>query len=537
MSAQRGWIQAVLLGLLGLLAALAAAWQVDAWAPPTAQPARWLGAGVLLLGFTGWWGTLTRRAQRVAGAPLTDSAVGRRSTWMVVHASQTGTASEIARRCADLLRGAGRSVDLVAMDDLDAARLADCRRLVCVVATTGDGEPPTEAMRFARVAMAQAMSLGHLEYATLALGDRSYEQFCAFGRAVEAWLQRCGARPLRPAIEVDAGDPAALSQWYAWLDELAGRTAPAHPWQPDFQTWCLSSRSVLNPGSVGAPIHLLRFAPGPGVTPGWQPGAIASVRMRHPPARVEAFLQRLGPLPAAWPAAALELLRAQLPHCQLPSVDGLRSMNFAALPGHLQRLPTRDYSIASTAADGCIELVTREQRGDDGELGLGSAWLCRDSAVGDAFEVHVRANPQFGLPGTDAPLILIGAGTGIAGLRGLLRARIQRGHRRNWLLFGERDPSCDALFDAELRAAQEHGMLDRLDRAFSRDPDAPRHVQDLLSAHAPRLRAWVDAGAHLSVCGSAATMGKAVDLTLRRLIGDARVDALIDEHRYHRDVY
>lgn len=507
---------------------------MEAWTAPTAQPLRWLGAGSVLLVYFGWWGLARRRRSRSANGSAGSHGI---DALLVVHASQTGTATELARRCADALRANGRAVELVEVGDLDIDRLAACGQVVFIAATTGEGEPPETALQFVRTSMTQAPDLGHLEYALLALGDRGYARFCAFGRALDGWLRRCGARPLFAPVEVDAGDPAALRRWHDAINVLAGGRAPLPDLQPAFQTWRLARRACLNPGSDGAPIHLLRLAPTPGVIPDWQPGAIASVRMQHPPARVEQFLDHLGAPQPGWPSHACDTLRTRLRHCRWPDPAVVRAQTFDEVLAALRPLPTRDYSIASTAADGCIDLVLRAQCGPDGELGLGSAWLCRDSAVGGTLEAHVRENPQFGLPPHDAPLILIGAGTGIAGLRGLLRGRIQAGARGNWLLFGERRRAHDALFDDELQGALRDGDLERLDRAFSRDRGDERYVQDLLDRRADLLRSWIEDGAHVRVCGSATTMGAEVDRTLRRLLGDARLDSLIADGRFHHDVY
>ncbi|MDI4659333.1 hypothetical protein K9U41_23380, partial [Xanthobacter autotrophicus] len=107
-----------------------------------------------------------------------------------------------------------------------------------------------------------------------------------------------------------------------------------------------------------------------------------------------------------------------------------------------------------------------------------------------------------------------------------------------WLLFGERQRAADSLCAAEIGAWQAQGFLPRLDRVFSRDPGAPhRYVQDALREHAMELRAWLDDGAVVFVCGSAEGMAAGVDRVLADLLGDEGVEALIADGRYRRDVY
>ena len=202
----------------------------------------------------------------------------------------------------------------------------------------------------------------------------------------------------------------------------------------------------------------------------------------------------------------------------------------------LQPLPHREYSIASLPADGAVELLVRQMQREDGRPGLGSGWLCRHARVGDTIDLRIRANPQFHPPAGDRPLLLVGNGTGIAGLRALLKARAGAGARRNWLLMGERQRAHDAFFETELRRWLDDGVLERCDFAWSRD-EPRRYVQDALREQAPRLRAWVDEGAAIYVCGSLAGMAPGVDAVLREVLGEDVVDALREQGRYRRDVY
>jgi sulfite reductase (NADPH) flavoprotein alpha-component len=134
-------------------------------------------------------------------------------------------------------------------------------------------------------------------------------------------------------------------------------------------------------------------------------------------------------------------------------------------------------------------------------------------------------------------MILIGNGSGIAGLRSLLREAANAGHHGHWLLFGERQAGHDRLFGDELDAWLRDGHLAQLDLAYSRDAGGMRYVQDLLVAQQEALLRFIEAGAVIHVCGSAVGMAQAVDRTLRQLAGESRVDHLLAEGRYRRDVY
>lgn len=424
-----------------------------------------------------------RRAAREAAALA--AARDGAEVLLVAHASQTGQAEEIARETARLLHVAGEPVHLCALADVDAALLARTRRALFVASTYGEGDAPDSAAAFEGRCMARPLALTGLRFGLLALGDRQYARYCGFGRALDAWLRECGAEPLFDAVEMDNGDPAALLAWQrhlghvATLDELPGWQAPV------FTPWTLAARARLNPGSLGGPVFHVELAPPPGVAPQWESGDLAQVRV-------------------------------------------------PADPGH-----PREYSIASIAADGRVHLLVRETRRADGSPGQASGWLCNGLAVGGTVELRLRAHPNFRLEGNAGrPLVLVGNGTGIAGLRGHLRARAAAGAGPNWLVFGERQRAHDFLHAAELQRWREEGVLQRLDLAFSRDQAERVHVQDLLAAQADLLREWVLArGAAVYVCGSLQGMAQGVDATLRTVLGSAVVEELAREGRYRRDVY
>src|SRR5690606_31547735 len=151
--------------------------------------------------------------------------------------------------------------------------------------------------------------------------------------------------------------------------------------------------------------------------------------------------------------------------------------------------------------------------------------------------LRIRSNPNFHGPAHSTPMILIGNGTGLAGLRAHLRERAAVPGSRNWLLFGERNQSIDYFFQQEIEHWLRTGHLQRLDLAFSRDQLEKRYVQHALRDAADELRRWIDAGAALYVCGSLEGMGRDVQQILVGLLGEARLDELSEQGRYRRDLY
>jgi sulfite reductase (NADPH) flavoprotein alpha-component len=450
----------------------------------TLDPLRLGGAALLS---AGWLALCLDAWRRRLRARLADSMP---ADWLVVHASQTGNAEFLAERTAALLATGGLHARAASMSTIDAAVLTSATRILFVASTYGEGDAPDAAARFAGTLMtagADPRQLGHLHYAVLALGDRSYANFCGFGRALDAWLAQRGATALFERIDVDRGDPAALGQWQQHVARLAG-TADAPDWEaPGYGEWRILERKLLNPGSTGAPLFRIALAPSEGELPAWEAGDLAQV-----------------------------------------SAPGD--------PGH-----PREYSIASTPSERRLELLVRLQRRADGTPGAASGWLCEGAGADARVRLRLRAHGRFRLgENAERPLIAIGNGSGLAGLRGLLRARIERGVIENWLLFGERNAAHDFLLREELEGWRAGGQLQRLDLAFSRDGAAPgerRYVQHLLRDQAATLLDWIERGAAIYVCGSLQGMAGGVHAALVDILGQARLDALDAQGRYRRDVY
>jgi sulfite reductase (NADPH) flavoprotein alpha-component len=493
-----------------------------------------------LFAITGWLLYLDRRRKKramlKARGALQPSA-GQGDGWLIGFASQSGFAEQLAWQTAGQLQAAGLAVSVQPLARLNEQTLRQAHNALFVLSTFGDGEAPDSARGFERKLLGQALNLPQLRYAVLALGDRQYQHFCGFALRVQDWLARQGARSLFEAVQVDAADAAALTSWQRQLGELTG-AQPLHQGETPYGLWALTRRELLNPGSQGAPTYLLGLrAERP---TDWYAGDILEVPPRHADVRVQAWLQAHavdGSQTVSLDGLTQSLQQA-LRGKQLPEqFNHLVGLHAQALLDALVPLAAREYSIASLPSDGELQLIVRQERHADGALGLGSGWLSEGAALHGQLLARVRGNSAFHAPEDDRPLILIGNGTGLAGLRSLLKARIVAGHRRNWLLFGERNAAHDFYCRDELQGWLASGELARLDLAFSRDQATRVYVQDRLRESAEQLCEWLDKGAALYVCGSLDGMAAGVDAVLHELLGDSAVSALREEGRYRRDVY
>ncbi|RAR48694.1 sulfite reductase (NADPH) flavoprotein alpha-component [Paraburkholderia unamae] len=509
------------------------------------SPLRLVSAAFVLLAYCAACVALVaqhrRRARGVASQTARDDLI------LIAYASQTGFAEQLAKESAAHLEAGGTRTRVASLGALSVADLAAHTRALFVVSTTGEGEAPDQAAPFVRHALrAHGMrdTLATLRFGVLALGDRRYRDYCAFGHRLSAWLIDRRAQPMFETIEVNNGAAAALHAWQAQLAGLCnGVTQAAWSAQPD-SVWTLDTRTLLNPGSAGAgAYHLGLLAPNEAALD-WRAGDIAEIQPRHARATVQRWLDAHG-LDGATnvhcESAPVQFADALATRC-LPDVETTRQSAQAWID-RLQPLARRSYSIASVPADGRLELLVRQARWDDcgapggHRLGLASGWLTEHAGQGEAITLRVRPNRAFHAPGDDRPLILIGNGTGLAGLRAHLKSRVREGHARNWLIFGERNAAHDAFYREEIEHWRAGGFIERLDQVWSRDGGELRYVQDALLAARTRLLQWIDEGASIYVCGSSKGMAPAVHETLARVLGQARLDALTLEARYRRDVY
>ncbi|MGO4325789.1 MULTISPECIES: sulfite reductase subunit alpha [unclassified Cupriavidus] len=521
---------------LGVLAGLAGV-ALGLLAPSRAG----MAAGVVVA-YLGFCAAVIARHRRRHARPA-QLAQPREGATLVAYASQSGFAEQVALHTAQALQDAGVPAQCLAFDQLEAGRLAHCRQVLFVVSTTGEGDAPDSASGYARrlTAAAGTGGLRELRYGILALGDRSYANFCAFGRALSAWLQRQQAQALFDMVEVDNGDAGALRHWQNHLSALGGGVEIADWDKPRYTDWHLAERRLLNSGSPGAPAFHLALLP-PAGAPAWQAGDIAEIGPRLAPAEVGRMLDKLkldGITPVRCDGAATTLAQALATRIMLPEphLVALAGVAPQRLVDTLPPLPHREYSIASLPAEGRLELLVRQTRHDDGRLGLASGWLTAHAAQGAAIALRIRTNRGFHPPADERALILIGNGTGLAGLRAHLKARAVAGHHRNWLLFGERTAQHDAFHRDELAAWQSEGVLQRMDLVYSRDGGPLRYVQDAVRAAAGMLREWVEDGAAIYVCGSLQGMAGGVDAALTEVLGEEALLRLGEAGRYRRDVY
>ncbi|MPZ44465.1 MAG: assimilatory sulfite reductase (NADPH) flavoprotein subunit [Betaproteobacteria bacterium] len=231
-------------------------------------------------------------------------------------------------------------------------------------------------------------------------------------------------------------------------------------------------------------------------------------------------------------------------------VPGIQAQQFVA---GLRPLQPRLYSIASSSAalpgEAHLTVATvRYELHGQTRMGVASGYLATRGVPDARIPVYVQSNPLFRLPEDDRPILMIGAGTGVAPYRAFLQEREAHGaNGKTWLFFGERHFRTDFLYQTEWQEFLKSGVLTRMNVAFSRDCAQKAYVQHRMLEHARDIYAWLEEGANVYVCGDAARLAPDVHRALVQIVArqggleaesaEEYVRTLQRDRRYQRDVY
>ena len=558
--------------------------ELPADAPFDAEQRQWLSG--LLTGLSAL--TAGGAPEKAAAPPL-----------HIYYGSQSGNAEALARDLKKFSGGRGFAPALAELDSLDPAALENMRHLLIICSTFGEGEPPDNARGFYERLMSDnaAPLPAGLNFAVCGLGDSSYPDFNQCATDIHARLLELGATACHELAACDVAFEDDYAAWKAavfatpaFLDAAGQATAapaeadgagPLYNRQRPFLATLKAARNLSAPDSGKRVNHIEISLAGGGQDLRYEAGDALGVWPLNCPAEVEAILEaggfdgseivRVNAEAASlrvWLQTRLDIITVNAGAFKTWGLDGAPEghhvvdvlarlkpeLDAQRLVDGLRLLRPRLYSIASSpkAHPGEVHLTVAEVRYEQFERkckGVASAWLGNRLAPASHLGVYVRGSPHFHLPEDDnAPLIMIGPGTGIAPFRAFLEEREARGASgENWLFFGDRHEASDFLYKQQLLRWRENRLLTRLDLAWSRDGAEKVYVQTHIQENGRLFFDWLERGAHVYVCGDAARMAKDVDAAIHALIAEhGRLDQagaaqyvkkLADERRYQRDVY
>ena len=220
----------------------------------------------------------------------------------------------------------------------------------------------------------------------------------------------------------------------------------------------------------------------------------------------------------------------------------------------LRKIPARLYSIASSLKANeeevhlTIGAVRYDAHGRERQ-GVCSILCAERLEPGDTLPVYIQHNQNFKLPeNSDAPIIMVGPGTGIAPFRSFMQEREEIGaNGKSWLFFGDQHFVTDFLYQTEWQKWLKDCVLTKMDVAFSRDSEEKVYVQHQMKKQSKELFEWLEQGAYVYVCGDEKHMAHDVHDTLLSIIqeegamskekAESYLANLQQQKRYQRDVY
>lgn len=542
-----------------------------------------------------------------AGIP----AAKPRQPLTILYASESGNTEALAGKAKKLAQKHGLDAKVFDMADADLALLSKAKNIVVYAATWGEGDPPSRAVDFYQALMSDAAPrIDGVRFAVLALGDTAYTQFCATGKAIDARLEELGGVRVADRSDLDLDYAKQAADWtekslakFAPPDAAAGGTVvhvdfggaiaaggdddePRYTAENPLEAEISALVNLNGTGSSRETWHAEFAFEDPAFN--YQPGDAIGIIPENDPVLVDELLKVVGLSSDA--ALLLKLQKsydvttlsrgAVENYAKLTGRSDVKALlegeaypKFAAdrqlvdlfeaypekltaeqLVGLLRPLPGRLYSVASSlkAHPGEAHLLVGAVRwtshGKE-RKGVSSTYLGERRKVGSTARIYVKPNRHYRLPPDGhTPIIMIGAGTGVAPYRGFVEERVATGAKgKSWLFFGERSFTNDFLYQLEWQDYLSSGDLTRIDVAFSRDQPEKIYVQHRLWERRDEIAGWLAEGAHLYVCGDEKGMAKDVDQTLVKILaeaakgdedaGRAKLKELTKAGRYQRDVY
>ncbi len=458
----------------------------------------------------------------------------------------------------------------------------------------------------------RAPKLEQLQYSVLALGDSSYEFFCQTGKDFDEQFAKLGATRFVPRTDCDVDYDDAAAQWFSAVqqeflkqattisatstlrDEIQGATTYSR--KNPFYAEVLENINLNGRGSNKETRHLelsieganFQFEPGDSV--GIQPenserlvDALLGALQFDPATEITIFDETMSLKNAlqkklevtVLSKPVLEKIKSYTEHNEfstlleesnawknyakgrdlLDVVEDFAPFTWSAqqFVDILRKIPSRLYSIASSQLANHDEVhltISKVSYETNGRQRLG---VCSGSVaelqIGATLPIYVHKNPNFRLPEQkETPIIMIGAGTGIAPYRAFLEEREELGvEGKAWLIFGDQHFVTDFLYQTDWQRWLASGTLSQMHIAFSRDTDKKVYVQHKLEENAANFYEWLEQGAVIYVCGDEKSMAADVDATIHRIIeqqgqktaeqAKALVQELKQQKRYQRDVY
>jgi sulfite reductase (NADPH) flavoprotein alpha-component len=534
-----------------------------------------------------------QQPQQTAGA---NSAAPSVNKITIVYGTETGNSKKLATSFAAKAKQNKIVAKVVGMDQYRLTDLSKEEYLLAVVSTHGDGEPPVAAKKFYDHIHNNGFKLSNLKYSVLALGDTSYPLFCKTGEDVDEQLNRLGGQRIAPIQKCDVDYDDDANAWFntvlknltltkdvavAPLPAATTATTAKKTGKQAYTGTVLQHINLNDRGSNKETWHIEISADGLEYQCGDSIGIVPendsqlvtdiiaitnidgnkSLEYKKEKSTIYELLKRKVNIVHVTERLVQQYATVtghSIPTGRADLIDLVKKYpiknqaQFEEVLVGLNAIAPRLYTIASspTAHEGEVHIVVAKdvyEKDGQKKFGLCSDYLSQFK-VGKKQPFFVQPNKRFRLPAHDKDIIMVGPGTGIAAFRSFLAERDATGASgRNWLFFGEQHFTTDFLYQTELQAWHETGVLNKIDLAFSRDQQEKIYVQHRMLQHAAEIYEWLQGGASFFVCGKKDPMSVDVENALLQIIQqqgkksaeEAKhyLEAMEESGKYEKDVY
>ena len=525
----------------------------------------------------------------------------------ILYGSHSGNAAGFAKLAKEMGEKRNYKIKLQNMADYNIRDLKNEEKLLIIVSTYGDGVPPFAAEELHEyIHSKRAPKLDSLKYSVLALGDRSYFDFCRTGIEFDTQLEALGAERVYKRVDCDVDYKNDAGKWlYNSLEafdklyeqnhnisgisikssvetnELQALISEENPYYAEI----INKVKLNGRGSNKETYHIELSIEGSGIS--YKPGDSVGVKAANSEILIKDILKALtltGNEKVQTKSGTISLKEALKNDFELTTIntDIIKKYNEKAQNQDLRKIietqvflkdfianndvldlltkypaefsayefiqilrpmSARLYSISSSPGTYTDELhltVEAMRNTSDGRIknGCCSTFFADQLEVGDKVGIFIKSNESFRLPlNYDSPVIMVGAGTGIAPFRSFVGERAHSGASgKNWLIFGNQHFNTDFLYQTEWQEHLKSGVLNKISLAFSRDQEEKIYVQHKILQNSKEIYDWISNNAHIYVCGDKNNMGNFVYKTFIDVIekeGGLSEDAA---HAYVRDL-